>query len=228
MAMPAMAAMPTPHARGLREKRAAGDETMRRKSIRRTPTLARPGDAKSRLFDSERGVYRPVMRSIQTPRNATRNATAFAYLMGLYGDNYWRLARLFSPHLLAPGTYRSLVPGDQPLSLRIHEQQAYTTLLSLNYEFAGEARALDPGAELRYYRDASVAEMVACDDQQRIEDVLGRVALPKAVFGYRLRINAFLGKWLEYIEDRGHSRFTLKPVGVVDGTPATRDARPGP
>lgn len=132
--------------------------------------------------------------------------------MGLYGDNYWRLARLFSPHLLVPGNYRSQVVGDQPLWLRIREQQTYTTVLSLNYEFAGEARALDPGAELRFYRDASVAEMVACDDQQRIEDVLGRVALPKAVFGYRLRINAFLGKWLEYIEDRGHSRFTLKPV----------------
>ncbi len=152
------------------------------------------------------------MQSIGPARTATRNATAFAYLMGLYGDNYWRLARLFSPHLLAPGSYRSLVAGDQPLWLRIHEQQAYTTLLSLNYEFAGEARALDPGAELRFYRDASVAEMVACDDQQRIEDVLGRVALPKAVFGYRLRINAFLGKWLEYIEDRGHSRFTLKAI----------------
>ena len=154
------------------------------------------------------------MQSLGLPRAATRNATAFAYLMGLYGDYYWRLARLFSPHLLAPGTYRSQVPGDQPLWLRIHEQQTYTTLLSLNYEFAGEARALDPGAELRFYRDASVAEMVACDDQQRIEDVLGRVALPKAVFGYRLRINAFLGKWLEYIEDRGHSRFTLKATAA--------------
>lgn len=155
------------------------------------------------------------MQSLDRHRPATRNATAFAYLMGLYGDNYWRLARLFSPHLLAPGTYRSLVAGDQPLWLRIHEQQAYTTLLSLNYEFAGEARALDPGAELRFYRDASVAEMVACDDQQRIEDVLGRVALPKAVFGYRLRVNAFLGKWLEYIEDRGHSRFTLKAAPAI-------------
>jgi len=134
--------------------------------------------------------------------------------MGLYGDNYWRLARLFSPHLLAPGTYQSTVAGDQPLWLRIHEQKAYTTLLSLNYEFPGEARPLDPGAELRFYRDASVAEIVACDDQQRIEDVLGRLALPKAVFGYRLRINAFLGKWLEYIEDRGHSRFTLKPAEI--------------
>lgn len=135
--------------------------------------------------------------------------------MGLYGDNYWRLARLFSPHLLAPGTYLSTVDGDQPLWLRIHEQKAYTTLLSLNYEFPGESRVLDPGAELRFYRDASVAEIVACDDQQRIEDVLGRLALPKAVFGYRLRINAFLGKWLEYIEDRGHSRFTLKPTEVT-------------
>ncbi len=154
------------------------------------------------------------MQSLDQHRHATRNATAFAYLMGLYGDNYWRLARLFSPHLLAPGTYRSTVKGDQPLWLRVHEQQAYTTLLSLNYEFPGEARALDPGAELRFYRDASVAEIVACDDQQRIEDVLGRLALPKAVFGYRLRINAFLGRWLEYIEDRGHSRFTLKPAGA--------------
>lgn len=144
--------------------------------------------------------------------------------MGLYGDNYWRLARLFSPHLLDPGCYRSSVEGDQPLLLRVHEQQAYTTLLSLNYEFSDEPRRLDPGAELRFYRDARVAEILACDDQQSIEAVLGRVALPKVVFGYRLRINAFLGKWLEYIEDRGHSRFTLKRVAGEGGGVSSDEA----
>lgn len=135
--------------------------------------------------------------------------------MGLYGDNYWRLARLFSPHLLSPGSYVSHVDGDQPLWLSIREQQAYTTLLSLDYAFAdasGGETEFNPGAELRFYRDARVAEIVACENQQRIEDVLGRMVLPKTVFGYRLRINAFLGKWLEYIEERGHSRFTLKPT----------------
>ncbi len=150
------------------------------------------------------------MQLLRQPRTATRNATAFAYLMGLYGDNYWRLARLFSPHLLAVGEYCSNVDGDQPLVLRVHEQQAYTTLMSLSYEFDGAGRGRNPGAELRFYRDARVAEILACDDQARIEDVLGREASSKAVFGYRLRINAFLGKWLEFIEDRGHSRFSLK------------------
>ncbi len=160
------------------------------------------------------------MQSLDRHRPATRNATAFAYLMGLYGDNYWRLARLFSPHLLAPGAYESHVPADQPLCLRVHEQQPFTTLLSLDYAFndQGADARLDPGAELRFYRDARVAEMVACGNQRRIEDVLGRVAVPKAVFGYRLRVNAFLGKWLEYIEERGHSRFTLRPV-VTQGMP---------
>jgi hypothetical protein len=27
-----------------------------------------------------------------------------------------------------------------------------------------------------------------------------------------MRMNSFLGRWLEYLEERGHSRFTLRPL----------------
>jgi uncharacterized protein YqiB (DUF1249 family) len=46
----------------------------------------------------------------------------------------------------------------------------------------------------------------------RLEDVLGRFPDPKVAVDHRLRMSSFLGKWLEYLELRGHSRFTLNPT----------------
>ena len=34
---------------------------------------------------------------------------------------------------------------------------------------------------------------------------------PAQVIGHRMRMNTFLGKWLEYLADRGHGAATLRP-----------------
>ena len=35
---------------------------------------------------------------------------------------------------------------------------------------------------------------------------------PAELVGHRLRMNTFLGKWLQYLGERGHGIATLQPV----------------
>ncbi len=134
----------------------------------------------------------------------------FGYLMGLYGSNYWQLTRLFGPRGLVPGRYRSQGQVGLPLRLDVLEQHAFTTDLRLSYEFVDDLTGQpDPSAHLRLFSDARMAEVTACYFGSRLEDVLGRSAPVATVFRHRLRMNAFLSKWLEYLEQSGHSRFGL-------------------
>jgi uncharacterized protein YqiB (DUF1249 family) len=151
---------------------------------------------------------------IHPQRNALRGR--YVHLMALYADNYWRLTRVLGPDRLAPGEYRSSVGDGLDLVLRMEERHPYTLEFTLSYALPDpESGAPDPSASLRLYRDARLAEVLACHGARRIEDAIGRCAGPEAVVSHRLRMNAFLGKWLEYLEDRGHSRFTLLPADPV-------------
>jgi uncharacterized protein YqiB (DUF1249 family) len=137
----------------------------------------------------------------------------FAYLMGLYADNYWRLTRLFGPDRLAPGRYVSCCGDGLELHVDVLERHPYTLELRLSYAFADTATGHpEPSAHVKLYRDARVAEVTACYAESRLEDVIGRHADPRTVFEHRLRMNSFLNKWLEYLDERGHSRFTLQAV----------------
>ena len=40
---------------------------------------------------------------------------------------------------------------------------------------------------------------------------MGLYPPPAELLGHRLRINTFLGKWLEYLAERGHGDATLRP-----------------
>ncbi len=136
----------------------------------------------------------------------------FAYLMGLYAENYWRLTRLFGPHGLAVGRWHSAVGDGLDLQLDVLEQHRYTTELRISYQFEDALTGRpDPSAHFRCYRDARVAEVTACYIGSRIEHVLGRFPASRTVFDHRLRMNAFADKWLAYLEERGHGRFTLRP-----------------
>lgn len=135
----------------------------------------------------------------------------FAYLMGLYAENYWRLTRLFGPHGLEVGRWHSTVGDGLDLCVDVLEQHRYTTELCISYQFEDALTGKpDPSAHFRCYRDARVAEVTACYIGSRIEHVLGRFAEPRNVFEHRLRMNAFADKWLAYLEDGGHGRFTLR------------------
>ena len=142
-----------------------------------------------------------------------RPPSRFGYLMGLYGENYLRLHRLFWVESLQGSSYRSSVDDGLDLRLDIVERHPYTLELYLTYELRDPLTGQpDPSAYLRCYRDAKMAEVTHCYVGSRWQDVLGLDADARTVIGHRLRMNAFLSKWLEYLAEQGHSHFTLQPT----------------
>ena len=134
----------------------------------------------------------------------------FAYLMGLYAENYHRLARMFAPLELQPGVYFSSVDDGLDVRLDIVERHAYTLDMRLSYvmldHLTGEP---SPSAWLRVYRDAHVAEATHCQHDRHLRHVLGPLPPAKTLFQQRMRMATFLNRWLEYLAEQGHSRGTL-------------------
>lgn len=133
----------------------------------------------------------------------------FGYLMELYAENFTRFERMFSP-LDRAGRWRSSVDDGMDVHLHLLEQHRYTTLLRLSYDLRDPATGTpDPSAFLRHYRDARLIEVTHCHVGRGWRDVLGPLPGPGTLLGYRLRMNTFLGKWLDYLSGQGHSPFTL-------------------
>jgi uncharacterized protein len=139
----------------------------------------------------------------------------FSWLMALYAENHQRLHRLFMPERLGEGHYVSCVGDGLDLRLDILAQHAYTTELRLSYAMldpvTGEP---DPSAYLRLYRDARQVEATHCYIGRRWQDTIGMYPPPAEVLDHRLRMNTFLGKWLQYLAERGHGvgNFELQRV----------------
>jgi uncharacterized protein YqiB (DUF1249 family) len=134
------------------------------------------------------------------------------WLMALYAENHARLVRLFEPHDLAAGGYVSSVGDGLDLRLDVIERHAYTSELRMAYvalpdPVTGEP---DPSVYLRFYRDARQVEATHCYVGRRWQDAIGMFPPPAAVFGHRMRMNTFLGKWLQYLAERGHGVATLQ------------------
>jgi uncharacterized protein YqiB (DUF1249 family) len=140
----------------------------------------------------------------------------FSWLMALYAENHQRLHRLFVPERLAEGRYISPVGDGLDLQLDILAQHAYTTELRLSYTMldpvTGEP---DPSAYLRLYRDARQVEATHCYIGRRWQDVIGMYPPPAEVLDHRLRMNTFLGKWLQYLAERGHGVDSLVFHGAL-------------
>lgn len=137
----------------------------------------------------------------------------FAYLMGLYAENHARLVRLFAPQRLAQGSYLSSIDDGLDVRLDLVEQHRYTVELRLNYVLRDRANGeLSPSAWLRLYQDAHLAEATHCHPGRHLIDVLGPYPPAPTVFQHRLRMNAFLTRWLEYLGEQGHSVGTLQPL----------------
>ena len=137
----------------------------------------------------------------------------FRYLMGQYAENHQRLLRMFAPCELPVGHYRSSVDDGLDLHFEVMASHPYTQELRLSYLIRDPRTGLpDPSAHLRCYHDARQVEATHCYVGQRWQDVLGLHPRLPVLVGYRLRMNAFLGKWLEYLGEQGHSRFTLRPA----------------
>ncbi len=149
-------------------------------------------------------TIRVMSRVVSRPINAAK-INRFSWLMALYAENHQRLHRLFMPERLGQGRYVSSVGDGLDLQLDILAQHAYTTELRLSYTMldpvTGEP---DPSAYLRLYRDARQVEATHCYIGRRWQDVIGMYPPPAEVLDHRLRMNTFLGKWLQYLAERGH------------------------
>jgi uncharacterized protein YqiB (DUF1249 family) len=139
------------------------------------------------------------------------------WLMGLYAENHARLARLFVPGDLPAGRYLSSIGDGLDLQLDVIEQHRYTSELRLSYAITDPVTGQpDPSAFLRVYHDARQVEATHCYVGRRWQDVLGMYPPPAEVIGHRLRMNTFLGKWLQYLAERGHGVATLRAATADD------------
>jgi len=145
----------------------------------------------------------------------------FGWLMALYAENFTRLTRLFEPADLAPGVYFSCINDGLDLRVEVLDQHPYTTELRMTYAIRDPVTGeLDPSAFLRLYSDARQVEATHCYVGRRWQDVIGMYPPPAEVVGHRLRMNTFLGKWVQYLAEQGHGVATLEPV------PASRPTTP--
>ncbi len=163
----------------------------------------------------------PILsRAVRIP-----HLSRFGWLMGLYAENFARLTRLFEPADLPTGTYISSIGDDLDLRVDILGQHRYTTELRMTYGLrdpvTGEP---DPSAFLRLYSDARQVEATHCYVGRRWQDVIGMYPPPAAVLGHRMRMNTFLGKWLEYLAGQGHAVATLR----TDSTAAAHGVEASP
>lgn len=137
----------------------------------------------------------------------------FAWLMGLYAENYHRLSRLFAPQRLPIGSYLSSLDDGVDVRLDVVERHRYTLDLHLTYLFVDrETGELAPSADLRMYHDAHMAEVLSCRADPRLSSRIGPLRPARSIFQQRLRMSSFLNRWLEYLAEQGHSVGTLEPI----------------
>jgi len=147
-----------------------------------------------------------AVRTARIPR-----LSRLGWLMALYAENHTRLTRLFQPGDFQTGRHLSSVGDGLDLQLDVIEQHRYTTQLRLTYAMQDPLTGQpDPSAFLRLYHDTRQLEATHCYVGRRWQDVIGMYPPPAALIGHRLRMNTFLGKWLEYLGERGHGADTLR------------------
>ena len=153
------------------------------------------------------------MSRVLSRRAPLPRISRFGWLMGLYAENHARLQRLFEPADLPPGMYASSIGDGLDVRLDVLERHAYTSELRMSYGLLDPATGMaDPSASLRLYRDARQVEATHCYAGCRWQDVIGMFPPPERILDHRLRMNTFLGKWLQYLAEQGHGVATLQHV----------------
>ena len=137
----------------------------------------------------------------------------FAYLRGLYAENYHRLTRLFAPQDLQPGAPHFFGRRRARRSARHHRTTPrYTIELHLTYcmtdQEAGSPVAVGMAARVLVY--ALIRWGAAhCHPSKRLWKDLGPFPPANTVFQQRMRRATFLNRWMEYLAEQGHSKGTL-------------------
>ncbi|TZF89841.1 DUF1249 domain-containing protein [Cognatilysobacter lacus] len=168
------------------------------------------------------------MTSVAARKRLVPRLGRFAWLMALYAENHGRLARLFDMRDLSEGRWISDIGDGVALRVDVIGQHPYTTEVRLSYAMTdpvtGES---DPSAYVRLYHDAKQAEATHCYVGRRWQDVIGLNPTPERLLGHRMQMNTFLGKWLQYLAERGHSTRTLKfegPLARIERDAIVQDA----
>ncbi|MEO8366922.1 MAG: DUF1249 domain-containing protein [Pseudoxanthomonas sp.] len=151
------------------------------------------------------------MSQALAPTASIPRLSRFGWLMALYAENHARLERLFAPADLVQGRYVSCIGDGLDLYLDVIETHRYTVELRLTYGLRDpQTGEPDPSAFVRLYRDARQVEATHCYVGRRWQDTIGMYPPPAELIGHRMRMNTFLGKWLEYLAERGHGVATLR------------------
>ena len=112
----------------------------------------------------------------------------FAYLMGLYAENYHRLVRVFAPQSLAIGSYVSSVDDGLDVQLDLLERHAYTLELKLSYRMRNADDTAPASAWLRMYSDAHVAEVSHYHAGKHMWHALGPYPPTQTLLAPRMRM----------------------------------------
>jgi uncharacterized protein YqiB (DUF1249 family) len=153
------------------------------------------------------------MSRVLSRRVALPKMSRFGWLMGLYSENHARLQRLFEPAQLGMRDVRVVDRRRARRAPRCRRAHAYTTELRMSYDLVDPQTGLaDPSASLRVYSDARQVEATHCYAGRRWQDVIGMYPPPERILDHRLRMNTFLGKWVQYLAEQGHGVATLRPM----------------
>jgi len=99
------------------------------------------------------------------------------------------------------------------LQLDVIQTHRYTVELRITYGIIDpQTGEPDPSAFVRVYRDARQAEATHCYVGRRWQDVIGMFPPPAELISHRMRMNTFLGKWVQYLAECGHGVATLRRV----------------
>ncbi|WP_240125241.1 DUF1249 domain-containing protein [Thermomonas alba] len=161
-------------------------------------------------------------------RQRIPSLSRFGWLMALYAENHARLQRLFDVGHLPRGVYVSTIGDGLDVRIEVLEQHAYTSELRMSYGLIDPHTGLaDPSAHLRLYRDARQVEATHCYAGRRWQDVIGMFPPPARILDHRLRMNTFLGKWLQYLAECGHGMATLRSLEQAGCAAAAGQAQDG-
>ena len=190
--------------------------------------MARHYNGSTLLRPTPPGVYDQPMAGALSRIDRIPRLSRLSWLMGLYAENHDHLMRLFAPDRLHVGSHLSSIGDGLDLRLDVIECHRYTVELRLTYDLCDPVTGEpDPSAFVRLYRDARQAETTHCYVGRRWQDVMGMYPPPEALISHRMRMNTFLGKWLEYLAERGHSVATLRRVDDTVVPMRRMDVLPG-
>jgi uncharacterized protein YqiB (DUF1249 family) len=130
---------------------------------------------------------------------------SFGGLMTLYEANYIKLAQIVPELSAASGSLVSRSDDDCDLHLTIECQTKYTCDLRLTYIFEDDDRLVaDPDLVARIYFDARMAEVRSWIGGHRHEVLRSLSREFGTQLDQRWIRNMMLGKWLEYLQEKGH------------------------